>query len=46
MTPKKPRGSTPELSVDTLLFARPHIKELLGTIDFIVSKDYSARGEA
>lgn len=33
-------------SINTMPFARPHFKELLGAIDFIVSKDYPARGEA
>jgi hypothetical protein len=27
-------------------FARPHFKEILAAIDFIVEKDYPARGEA
>jgi peroxiredoxin len=33
-------------SVQTMPFARPHFKEMLGAIDFIVAKDYPARGEA
>ena len=33
-------------SVATMPFARPHFKEILAAIDFIVEKDYPARGEA
>jgi hypothetical protein len=27
-------------------FARPHFKEMLGAVDFVLDKDYPARGEA
>ena len=33
-------------SYQTMPFARPHFKELIGALDFIISKDYPARGEA
>lgn len=33
-------------SVSTMPFARPHFREILGAIDFIVKNDYPARGEA
>jgi peroxiredoxin len=33
-------------SVQTMPFARPHFKDMLGAIDFVLAKDYPARGEA
>lgn len=33
-------------SFATMPFARPHFKEVLGAVDFIIDKDYPARGEA
>lgn len=33
-------------SFATMPFARPHFKEVLGAVDFILDKDYPARGEA
>jgi len=33
-------------SVQTMPFARPHFKEMLGAIDFVLDKNYPARGEA
>ena len=33
-------------SIQTMPFARPHFKDMLGAIDFVVAKDYPARGEA
>jgi len=33
-------------SVQTMPFARPKLKELLKSIDFVLDKDYPARGEA
>ena len=33
-------------SVQTMPFARPHFKEMLGVIDFVLDKNYPARGEA
>ena len=32
-------------AVNTMPFARPHFKDLVGSLDFIISKDYPARGE-
>lgn len=32
-------------SVQTMPFARPHFKEMLGAIDFVLDKNYPARGE-
>ena len=33
-------------SVQTMPFARPHFREMLGAVDFILGNDYPARGEA
>lgn len=33
-------------NVQTMPFARPHFKDMLGAIDFVLAKDYPARGEA
>jgi len=33
-------------SVQTMPFARPHFKDMLGAIDFVIKADYPARGEA
>jgi peroxiredoxin len=33
-------------SIQTMPFARPHFKDMLGAIDFVVDKNYPARGEA
>jgi peroxiredoxin len=33
-------------SISTMPFARPHFPEILQAIDFAISKDYPARGEA
>jgi len=32
-------------SVQTMPFARPHFADILGAIDYVVGKDYPARGE-
>jgi len=32
-------------AVQTMPFARPHFRELLSAVDFVISKDYPARGE-
>jgi peroxiredoxin len=32
-------------AIQTMPFARPHFRELLGAVDFVISKDYPARGE-
>lgn len=33
-------------NVQTMPFARPNFKDMLGAIDFVLAKDYPARGEA
>ena len=33
-------------AVQTMPFARPHMRDLLGALDFVIAKDYPARGEA
>ena len=33
-------------SVQTMPFARPHFREILTSLDFVIAKDYPARGEA
>ena len=42
----KPDGTPYWGSVSTMPFARPHFNEILQGIDFAVSKNYPARGEA
>ena len=42
----KPDGTLYWSSVSTMPFARPHFGEILQAIDFVVSKNYPARGEA
>ena len=32
-------------SISTMPFGRPHFNEVLGSIDFVVAKNYPARGE-
>jgi hypothetical protein len=32
-------------NISTMPFARPNFKEVLGAIDFVVNKNYPARGE-
>ena len=32
-------------SVQTMPFVRPHFSELLGGLDFVIAKNYPARGE-
>lgn len=41
----RPDGTLYWSNISTMPFARPHFKEVLGAIDFAVSKDYPARGE-
>lgn len=41
----RPDGTLYCGAVQTMPFARPHFDELLGAIDFAISKDYPARGE-
>lgn len=33
-------------SISTMPFARPHFDEILKAVDFVIAKDYPARGEA
>ena len=33
-------------SVQSVPFARPHFREILAALDFVIAKDYPARGEA
>ena len=42
----RPDGTLYAGSVQTMPFARPHFSELLAAVDFILAKDYPARGEA
>ena len=42
----KPDATLYWASVSTMPFARPHFSDIAGAIDFAVSKNYPARGEA
>lgn len=42
----RPDGTLYWASVQTMPFARPHFKDMLGAIDFVIKNDYPARGEA
>ena len=42
----RPDGTLYWASVATMPFARPHFDEIAAAIDFAVSKNYPARGEA
>lgn len=39
-------GTLYAAAIQTMPFARPSFKDLLGALDFVISKDYPARGEA
>ena len=41
----RPDGTLYYGSTQTMPFARPAFQDLLGAIDFAISKDYPARGE-
>ena len=41
----RPDGTLYFGSVQTMPFARPNFREVLGALDFVMSKDYPARGE-
>ena len=41
----RPDGTLYYATVQTMPFARPHFDELLGAIDFALTKNYPARGE-
>ncbi len=42
----RPDGTLYAALVGSMPFARPHFSEVLKALDFIVEKDYPARGEA
>ena len=42
----RPDGTLYYISVQSMPFARPQFKDLLGAIDFALSNDYPARGES
>lgn len=42
----RPDGALYGSMVQTMPFARPHFGEIVQALDFIISKDYPARGEA
>lgn len=41
----RPDGTLYWGNVSTMPFARPHFKEMLGAVDFVIKNDYPARGE-
>lgn len=41
----RPDGTLFWASVSTMPFARPHFREMLGALDFVLANDYPARGE-
>ena len=41
----KPDGTLYFVTVQSMPFARPPFEEILSAIDFVVAKDYPARGE-
>lgn len=41
----RPNGTLYWSSIQTMPFARPGFKEMLGAIDFVIKNDYPARGE-
>ena len=41
----RPDGTLYFGSVQTMPFARPNFREVLGALDFVIAKDYPARGE-
>lgn len=42
----RPDGTLYFASVQTMPFVRPGFSEMLGALDFVIAKDYPARGEA
>ncbi|HET9351012.1 MAG TPA: peroxiredoxin-like family protein [Burkholderiales bacterium] len=42
----KPDGTLYWANISTMPFARPHFSDIAGAIDFAISKNYPARGEA
>ncbi|MFT2111088.1 redoxin domain-containing protein [Marinomonas sp. 2405UD68-3] len=41
----KPDGTLYWSNISTMPFARPHFKEVLGAVNFVIDKNYPARGE-
>ena len=41
----RPDGTLYWSNINTMPFARPHFKEVLGAIEFAITKNYPARGE-
>ena len=41
----RPDGSLYWSNISTMPFARPHFKDVLGAIEFVINKGYPARGE-
>jgi peroxiredoxin len=41
----RPDGTLYFASVQTMPFTRPHFKEMIGALDFVIKNDYPARGE-
>lgn len=42
----RPDATVHYVAVNSLPFGRPSLREMLGALDFIIAKDYPARGEA
>jgi peroxiredoxin len=42
----RPDASLYAAAFNTMPFARPHFKDILGALDFIIKNNYPARGEA
>ena len=42
----RPDGTLYASIINTMPFARPHLKDVLAGIDFVIKNDYPARGEA
>lgn len=41
----RPNGELYFASVQSMPFARPHVQDLLGALDFVIAKNYPGRGE-
>lgn len=42
----RPDGTLYASAIQSMPFARPHFADVMGALDFIIAKDYPARGEA
>lgn len=42
----RPDGTLYASTIQTMPFSRPHFADVMGAIDFVIDKDYPARGEA